>query len=447
MIQNLKLENSVLSTLISDSNLLLEHFGSLETEMFHDLNNRYVINAILYLKDKGINPDFDSLENYFDSKNIKTVDVYSFTNPLNSYNFASYIKVLKEYQFKRECIKLSINITAQANNKVSDVFDINSMLNSSTIKLSEILANEITDDNTSLIRKAIKEIEFAKTNKGITGCQTGLKEIDKLTGGWQKGHLIILAARPAMGKTSLAITQALNGSIDYGHNILFFSLEMSGVELMKRQISLRTEILLSDLSNDKEIDFKMLHKGVTPIIESGFKLIDNCYSLYSIKAQARKENNIKKLDAVYIDYLQLIKHQVANGRNKENEVSEISRELKMLAKELDVPVICLSQLSRAVESRGGAKLPQLSDLRDSGSIEQDADIVNFIYRPEYYGITEDEDGNSTDGKAIIFFAKNRHGATKQITLNFEAELTRFSDLSNYKESDFENNKMPTSIDF
>jgi replicative DNA helicase len=129
----------------------------------------------------------------------------------------------------------------------------------------------------------------------------------------------------------------------------------------------------------------------------------------------------------------LIKHRVDKGRSKENEVSEISRELKLLAKELDTPIICLSQLSRAVESRGGAKLPQLSDLRDSGSIEQDADIVRFIYRPEYYGISEDENGESTAGKAIIYFAKNRHGATKHITLGFNAELTKFIELEDLKE--------------
>jgi len=444
MIQNLKLETSVLSTLISDSNLLLEYFNQLNVGMFHNQNNKYVINAILHLKDKGINPDFDSIEHHLESKGI-TVDIYEYTTPVNIYNIESYIATLKEYQFKRECEKISINLKSDANNKISDVFEISTFINEESMKLSEILTVEQVDDNTTLIKKAIKEIEYAKTNQGITGCQTGLQEIDNLTGGWQKGHLIILAARPAMGKTALAITQALNGSIDFGHNILFFSLEMSGVELMKRQISLRTGILLSDLSNEKKIDFAKLNTGVSPIIEQGFKLIDNCYSLYSIKAQARKENNTKKLDAIYIDYLQLIKHRVDKGRSKEQEVSEISRDLKMLAKELQVPIICLSQLSRAVEHRGGDKLPQLSDLRDSGSIEQDADIVNFIYRPAYYGISEDENGESTEGKAIIFFAKNRHGATKQITLRFENELTKFSNYSEIEKDGF--NALPISEDF
>lgn len=448
MIQNLKLETSVLSTLISDSNLLLEYFGQLNAEMFDNLNNRYVINAILELKDKGINPDFDALEQHFESKGIKTVDVYEYTTPVNSFNIPNYITQLKELQFKRKCEHLAIKLNNDAKSNLSDVFDISTLINEESIKLSDILTVDQLDDNADLIRKAVKEIEFAKTNKGITGCQTGLTEIDTLTGGWQKGHLIILAARPAMGKTSLAITQALNGAIDFNHNILFFSLEMSGVELMKRQISLRTGILLSDLSNEKEIDFTKLHKGVTPIIENGFKLIDNCYSLYSIKAQCRKEHNLKKLDAIYIDYMQLIKHRVDKGRSKEQEVSEISRDLKMLAKELQVPVICLSQLSRAVETRGGDKLPQLSDLRDSGSIEQDADIVNFIYRPEYYGLDTDENGESTEGKAIIFFAKNRHGATKQVTLRFENELTKFSDFVEIQENTFENFKeLPKGEDF
>ena len=234
-----------------------------------------------------------------------------------------------------------------------------------------------------------------------------------------------------MGKTSLAIGQALNAAIDYDKNILFFSLEMSATELIKRQVSLVSDIPLQDLSNKNEIDFKKLLSSVNPIIERGFKLYDKCFKLYDIKSQCRKENNSKKLDAIYIDYLQLIKHQVDKGRSKENEISEISRELKLLAKELDCPVICLSQLSRAVESRGGAKIPMLSDLRDSGSIEQDADIVNFIYRPEYYGITEDENGESTRGVAMIAFAKNRHGPTTTIKLNFESELVRFSSFNKF----------------
>lgn len=163
----------------------------------------------------------------------------------------------------------------------------------------------------------------------------------------------------------------------------------------------------------------------------------------------QKENNLKPLDAIYIDYLQLIKHSVGNGRSKENEVSEISRELKLLAKELEVPIICLSQLSRAVESRGGEKIPMLSDLRDSGSIEQDADIVNFLYRPEYYDILEDENGVSTKGLAMLIFAKNRHGATASIKLKFEAELTRFSTYSteHLAEKEFNNNSIEPNNDF
>jgi replicative DNA helicase len=430
MIKDLKIEKQVISTFIGNDDLLLENINDISVDMFYDLNNKEVIKAMLEIKDKGYKVDFDTLESQL--KNDK-IDLFNYDSPLNIYNISKYLSMLKECQFKRELLVISNRIVNDANNKTSDVFEISQNLNNDIIKLSDILINKDSDDNIELIRKAIKEIEFAKNNKGLTGCPTGFTEVDRLTGGWQKGHLIILAARPAMGKTSLAITEALNSSIDFEKNILFFSLEMSGVELMKRQIALITDIELKNLSNEEKIDFNTLNEKIKPIIDSGFKLIDNCYTLYQIKAQSRKENAIRKLDAIYIDYLQLIKHRVDKGRSKENEVSEISRELKLLAKELDTPIICLSQLSRAVESRGGAKLPQLSDLRDSGSIEQDADIVRFIYRPEYYGISEDENGESTAGKAIIYFAKNRHGATKHITLGFNAELTKFIELEDLKE--------------
>lgn len=429
--KDLKLENSVLSTFLSNNDLFVENLKNLNEGMFSGLNHKMILGVMMDLIDKGLTIDLDVVESSLNSKKNVSIDVYDYTNPLNIYNIESFIIKLKELQFKRSCINLSNKLLSESKNEFSDVFDINSNLNKEVLKLSEVLASNVEDDNSTLVRKAIKEIEFAKQNQGVTGCKTGFHEIDKLTGGWQRGHLVILAARPAMGKTSLAICQALNGAIDHGENILFFSLEMSGTELMKRQLSLRSNISLTDLSNDRDISFKDLHKGATPIIKKGFKLIDNCFSLYQIKAQCRKENNSKKLSAIYIDYLQLIKHVVDKGRSKENEVSEISRELKLLAKELNTPVICLSQLSRAVESRGGNKIPQLSDLRDSGSIEQDADIVNFIYRPEYYGIDQDDNGDSTKGVAIIKFAKNRHGPTDDITLFFNAGLTKFSDYTTY----------------
>jgi len=430
MISNDKLENGVLSTLISNDALLIEFFQDLNPNLFYNSKNVIVIKAILELKDKSVVADYDALETHL-SKQTIPIDVYDYTEPLNVRNFSDYINQLKELTYKRELKLITTKLVMQSDQKQSDVFELDAELNQATTKLTNIITTNEIEDNISLMRKVIKEIESAKANKGITGCLTGFVDVDALTGGWQKGDLIILAARPAMGKTSLAIGQALNAAIDYDKNIVFFSLEMSSTQLMKRQFSLVSDIPLQDFSNNSSVDFSELNKRINPL-ENSFKLFDKCFSLYDIKAQCRRENQIKKLDAIYIDYLQLIKHTVGQGRSKENEVSEISRELKLLAKELEVPIICLSQLSRAVENRGGEKIPMLSDLRDSGSIEQDADIVTFLYRPEYYGITEDENGNSTLGKALLMFAKNRNGATKTIALDFKAELTKFTTVTEVK---------------
>jgi len=447
MIHNLKLEAGVISTLISDDSLVIKYIQDLNPNLFHSSKNVIIIEAILYLKDKSIVPDYDALESHL-SKQSVPIDVYDYVEPLNVNNFEGYLNQLKELTYKRELKKVTNKLLIESDKKDTDVFDMDFELNEAAANLSKIITTNEIEDNTTLIKNVIKEIESSKQNKGITGTLTGLVDVDRLTGGWQKGHLIILAARPAMGKTALAIGQAMNAAIDYDKNILFFSLEMSGTELMKRQFSLISDINLSDFSNDKEISFSDLNNRISPL-DNTFKMFDKCFSLYDIKAQCRRENNAKQVDAIYIDYLQLIKHSVGNGRSKENEVSEISRELKLLAKELEVPIICLSQLSRAVESRGGEKIPMLSDLRDSGSIEQDADIVNFLYRPEYYDILEDENGESTRGLAMLIFAKNRHGATASIKLKFEAELTRFTTFTKEVEvnREFNNTIEPNKMDW
>lgn len=425
MINNKKLENGVISTLIANDGLMLEFFQDLNPNLFHNINNKLVVQAMLDLKDKSITPDYDALELHLSDLNTK-VDIYDYTEGLNPDNFFKYLNQLKELTYKRELKKISVKLIADTDSKSSDVFEIDAKLHAATDALTNIITSNEIEDNVTLMGKVVKSIEAAKQNNGITGSLTGFEDLDNVTGGFQKGNLIILAARPAMGKTALAISLAQNAAVDYDKNVVFFSLEMSGEELMKRQFSLISEIPLSDFSNNNKIDFGQLNSSISPL-ENTFKMFDKCFSLYDIKAQCRRENNIKKLDAIYIDYLQLIKHQVGNGRSKENEVSEISRELKLLAKELEVPIICLSQLSRAVESRGGDKIPMLSDLRDSGSIEQDADIVTFLYRPEYYGILTDEGGESTAGVALLIIAKNRSGATQPVKLRWFAELTKFKD--------------------
>lgn len=428
MVHDNKLEKSLISTILSDNNALIEHVSQVTIELFHNLQNKKIVKLILELNDCGLKPDHELIEQELESKyQEENIDIWDYLDPLNPMNLGGYILKLKELQYKRELGIICSQLQASSKSKMSDVFELNTKLTDATTKLSDILSATQTKSNDIVVGNVIKEIEYAKKHDGITGLITGFKDIDTLTGGFQNGHFVVMAGRPGMGKTALALSMAMNGAIDYEQNIVFFSMEMSAEQLTKRLVSYVSNIPLTSLQNKDVIDFKHIHESVKPIIDKGFTIYDRVNTLYDLKAQCRRENAIKKLDGIYIDYLQLIRHNAGRGRSKENEVSEVSRELKLLAMELNVPIICLSQLSRAVEQRGGSKIPQLSDLRDSGSIEQDADIVEFIYRPEYYDIYEDEDGNNTHGLAQVVHAKNRHGATLTIDLEFKAENVKFID--------------------
>jgi replicative DNA helicase len=243
-----------------------------------------------------------------------------------------------------------------------------------------------------------------------------------------------------MGKTAQALCEAKAMAFDDNKRVLFFSLEMGAEQLMQRLVSIHTGIPLNDLRKGtmNTRQWATYNEEVNHLTKDNLIIVDDVYTLVGIKTTAKKYKLRGNIDAIYIDYLQLIEHRVG-GRSKENEVSEISRSLKMLAKQLDVPVIALSQLSRAVETRGGSKKPQLSDLRDSGAIEQDADIVEFIYRPEYYNPDEVEYQN----KAYVIIAKNRNGSCADVEFFFNKECTRFENVAN----EYTVSKMPINEEF
>jgi len=366
MVHDNKLEKSLISTILSDNNALIEHVSQVTIELFHNLQNKKIVKLILELNDCGLKPDHELIEQELESKyQEENIDIWDYLDPLNPMNLGGYILKLKELQYKRELGIICSQLQASSKSKMSDVFELNTKLTDATTKLSDILSATQTKSNDIVVGNVIKEIEYAKKHDGITGLITGFKDIDTLTGGFQNGHFVVMAGRPGMGKTALALSMAMNGAIDYEQNIVFFSMEMSAEQLTKRLVSYVSNIPLTSLQNKDVIDFKHIHESVKPIIDKGFTIYDRVNTLYDLKSQCRRENAIKKLDGIYIDYLQLIRHNAGRGRSKENEVSEVSRELKLLAMELNVPIICLSQLSRAVEQRGGSKIPQLSDLRDS----------------------------------------------------------------------------------
>ena len=264
------------------------------------------------------------------------------------------------------------------------------------------------------MKTAIEQIEEAgKRDDSLSGVPSGFTRLDRLTSGWQKSDLIILAARPSMGKTAFVLSMARNMAVDHSRPVAFFSLEMSSIQLVNRLIIGETQLPSDKIRTGRlenyeweQLEYKIKDLEKAPIYVDDTPAI----SIFEFRAKCRRLKQKYDIQAVVIDYLQLMTGSKDSG-SREQEVSNISRSLKAVAKELDIPVIALSQLNRSVEMRSGNKRPQLSDLRESGAIEQDADLVIFIHRPEYYGLDVDEDGNSLKGVAEIIVAKHRNGAT------------------------------------
>ncbi|MFD2937708.1 DnaB-like helicase C-terminal domain-containing protein [Spirosoma flavum] len=287
------------------------------------------------------------------------------------------------------------------------------------------------------VKKALERLEGRTFSEGLTGVPSMLIEIDRLTSGWQPSELIIIAARPAMGKTSLAISALLNAAIHFGTPVAIFTMELSKEQLVDRLIASETEIDSDKIrkANLAPYEWVQVSNKSQQLMEAPIYIEDTSSpSISEICARCRQLKAQHDIQMVVIDYLQLITDDDSKGINREEEITSISRTLKNLAKELNIPVLVLSQLGREVETRGGDKRPQLSDLRNLGSIEANADVVMFLYRPEYYNIIQDDNGNSTAGVAELIVVKNRSGSLGTIQLRFIGRYTKFVDLESYNVS-------------
>ncbi|KUK56822.1 MAG: Replicative DNA helicase, partial [Bacteroidetes bacterium 38_7] len=263
----------------------------------------------------------------------------------------------------------------------------------------------------------------------LTGVPSGFSDLDRITGGWQKSDLIVIAARPGMGKTAFILSMARNIALTKKRPVAIFSLEMSAIQLVTRLISAESGLPAEKLRSGQlqNFEWEQLNVKITPLLEAPIYIDDTpSLSIFELRAKCRRLKEQYDISIVMIDYIQLMSTGIENRGNREQEIALISRSLKALAKELDIPVIILSQLNRSVETRGGPKKPILSDLRESGAIEQDADLVLFIYRPEYYKIESDDKG-STHNKADIIIAKHRNGKTDEVRLQFIDKFARFTD--------------------
>lgn len=449
--QCVEIEEAVLGSILISKDAIVLVADILSVESFYKETNQKIYAAALELYNQSKSIDLLTVINQLKkNEHLDSVGgAYAISQLTNSVasaaNVEEHARIVKQYHIKREIIRFSSEVITMAYSDNSDALELSEMVLNNAYELNTY-DSVVIQSNADLIREVAKQVENAKKNKGLTGVPTGLIEVDKTFGGYQKSDLIIKAARPAMGKTAQALCEAMYMSYVANLNIAFFSLEMSSVQLMKRIISIETEINSEKLRSGEltEYDWKQFTGKTTSLMSDNLKIYDMCYTINSIVKECKKLALKGTLDAIYIDYIQLITAQTKQNSNREQEVSLISRRLKMLAKELNVPVIALCQLSRAVEQRGGRKVPMLSDLRESGSIEQDADIVQFLYRPEYYGITENEEGISTKGLAQMVVAKHRNGACKEIDLSFTGSLTKFTNYENEISNSFPTQMKPNA---
>ncbi len=441
--QALDLEEAVLGALMLEADAVSAVIDLLKPEVFYKDAHQRIFSAILRLFDKNDQIDILTVTN--ELKSMGELDMVGgpyyitmLTSRISSAaNIEFHTRIIIQKYIQRELIRISSNIIKEAYEDTTDVLDLLDKAEQNLFEVSESNLRRNFDTMPSLIKQAIENIENAKnTETGISGLPSGFVDLDKLTSGWQKSDLIILAARPAMGKTAFALSMARNIAVISKKPVAIFSLEMSAVQLVTRLISSESELPADKLKRGDLADYEwqQLNSKINGLVNANIYIDDTpALSIFELRAKCRRLKQQHDIQMVFVDYLQLMKGDTRNGTtgNRENEISNISRSLKALAKELNIPVLALSQLSRAVETRGGgstSKKPILSDLRESGAIEQDADIVMFIYRAEYYKIDEFEDGTPTKGIAEIIVAKHRNGPVGDVRLRFIDKFAKFEDL-------------------
>ncbi len=341
-----------------------------------------------------------------------------------------HARIIAQKYLARELIHLSSEIQNQA---FEDKCDVDELMQEAEGKLFEISQRNVKKDVQQInpvINEAILRMQQAGAKtEGLSGVATGFHALDEITSGWQRSDLIIIAARPAMGKTAFVLSMAKNMAVNYNTPVALFSLEMSNVQLVNRLIMNVCELEGEKIKNGilEKYEWQQLDTKIVDLHDAPLYLDDTpSLSVFEFRTKARRLVREHGVKVIIIDYLQLMNAQGMNTGSREQEVSLISRSLKGMAKELDIPIIALSQLNRSVESRGNeSKRPQLSDLRESGAIEQDADMVCFIHRPEYYKIEFYPDGTDTHGTGEIIVAKHRNGATGDVRLRFRNVFAKF----------------------
>ena len=432
---SIEAEQAVLASMFYDRDTIVEVMAILKPNDFYRPDHRILFSTIVDLNERQVPIDLITVtEQLQKDGNVEKAGgityVAQVSNSLGkAVNAIYYANIVKEKATLRELIQIANNIS---NRSYEDSEDAENLLDDAERMVLEISQKRTRSGLTPIsdvITETLDHIEHLSNLKdGLTGLTSGLIDLDKMTNGWQKSDFIILAARPAMGKTSLALNMAQNAAIMTNQPVAIFSLEMSKEQLVNRMVSSIAEIDQQTLRTGRLFgdDWTRLVHSIAPLASAPIYIDDTPgISIREIRAKARRLKSEHGLSLIVIDYLQLMG---SNGRaeSRQQEVSMISRSLKALARELNIPIIALSQLSRSVE-QGPEKKPSLSHLRESGSLEQDADIVMFIYRDEYY-----HEDSEHKGEAELIIAKHRNGATGSVHVSFRKEFTKFGNLAHHQ---------------
>jgi len=436
--QAIDLEEAVLGAIMLERDAIISVADLVTPECFYKEIHQIIFRSILDLS-KNLQP-IDLLTVTEELRKTSQLDAiggpYFLAQLTNKVASAAHVefhaRIITQKYIQRELIRIASEVQEKAFDNSLDVDDLIDFAESQLFEVAMGNIKKETQKIDVVIDAALKRIEeLSSRDEGFSGVPSGFTRLDRITSGWQPSDLIIIAARPSMGKTALVLSMMRNMAIDHDKAVAIFSLEMSSVQLVNRMIVAETELPSEKIRNGnlKKYEWEQLEIKLKQLVDAPIFIDDTpAISVFELRAKARRLKIQHDIKLLIVDYLQLMSGPPEAAGNREQEVSTISRSLKAIAKELDIPILALSQLNRSVELRSGDKRPQLSDLRESGAIEQDADLVIFIHRPERFGLHQDAEGNSTKGLAEIIIAKHRNGSVGDVQLKFKEEQAKFMEM-------------------
>lgn len=440
--QAVEVEEAVLGAMLIEHGAATIALQMLKAQDFYKPANRHIYETLSNLFERDNPLDLLTVENELRDNGLLDICggptyLSDLTRSVSSAaNIEYHAQIITEKAIKRNLILNCTDVIKDSYDSTSDAYDVLDDAEQKIFDLANQKSKSAAMPVADILKDTLAYLEDMRGKKyGITGVPSGLA-VDQMTAGWQKGDLVIIAARPSMGKTAFVLTAARNAAMHPDEAlrtpVAIFSLEMSNQSLVQRLLTMEARVRADEARKGTLNDdsFKQLIEAAGRLFSADLFIDDTpAITLMELRTKCRRLKSEHNIGMVIVDYLQLMQGSSKDSGSREQEIASISRGLKSLAKELDVPVIALSQLSRAVEQRGGDKRPQLSDLRESGSIEQDADIVMFLYRPEYYGITTTAEGQSTAGIAEVIIGKQRNGPVGSKMLYFVKDYARFENLT------------------